>query len=234
MNAILLEKYLEEHPAEAVAEAVRLAVADGYRRSLYLTAKTLLGYKDINKETHGGIIAALEAPTKRKLICVPRGCLKSTIACVAYPIWLLLRDPNLRILIDSELYTNSKNFLREIKGQLESPRLTAIFGQFKSETNWNEGEITIRQRTNVKKEASITVGGVGTTKVGQHYDIIIGDDYNSNKNSLTPEGCEKVINHYRYNQSILEPDGTYVVIGTRYSENDLIGFILNNEIGKVQ
>jgi hypothetical protein len=231
VNAALIERYLAEHPADAVAEAARLAVSNGYRRSLYLTAKTLLGYKDINRDTHGGIISALESPRARKLICVPRGCLKSTIACVAYPIWLLLRNPNLRILIDSELYTNSKNFLREIKAQLETPRMTSVFGTFKSDTNWNEGKITIRQRTIVKKEASITVGGVGTTKVGQHYDVIIGDDYNSNKNSLTPEGCEKVINHYRYNQSILEPDGTYVVIGTRYSENDLIGFILKNEIG---
>lgn len=201
-----------------------------YRSSLYQTAKFLLDNKDINPHTHGEIIANLECESKRKLICVPRGCLKSTIACIAYPIWLLIRNPNLRILIDSELYTNSKNFLRQIKLHLEDPKLSQIFGNFKSENNWNESEITISQRKRFFKEASITVGGVGTTKVGQHYDFIIGDDMNSNKNSTTAEGCEKVINHYRYNTSILEPTGTYVIIGTRYSERDLIGHILANEI----
>lgn len=210
--------------------ALTSAQIDVYKSSLYQTTKYLLGNKDINENTHGDIIRCLESPSKRKLICVPRGCLKSTIACVAYPIWLLINNPDLRILIDSEIYSNSKNFLREIKQHLESEYVTKLFGKFKTESNWNEGEITIKQRTKIVKESSITVSGVGAIKVGQHFDVIIGDDYNSNKNSLTKEGCEKVIQHYRYNTSILEPTGTYVIIGTRYSELDLIGHILNNEV----
>lgn len=229
-TAILLNNVLSQVPPEQREAAQIKALNSIYKNSLYRTAKHLLSYKDINEKTHGGIIRALESDSKRKLICVPRGCLKSTIACVSFPIWLLINNPNLRILIDSELFNNSKNFLREIKAHLVSPRLTKIFGEFKTDENWNASEITIRQRTEVKKEASITVGGVGTTKVGQHYDVIIGDDYNSNKNSATPEGCQKVIDHYRYNTSILEPMGIYVVIGTRYSELDLIGFILKNEM----
>jgi hypothetical protein len=149
---------------------------------------------------------------------------------VAYPIWLLLRNPNLRILIDSELYMNSSKFLREIKSHLETPLMASLFGEFRGST-WNEDEILIRQRGVVKKEASITVGGIGTTKVGQHYDVIIGDDYNSPKNSNTPENAAKVVDHYKYNTSILEPEGTYVIIGTRYSSGDCIGHILTNELG---
>jgi hypothetical protein len=213
------------------SKAMKDVLADRYRSSLYSLSRECFGYKDVNERTHGEIIGKLENKSQRKLLVMPRGSLKSTIGCVSYPIYLLVNNPNLRILIDSELYTNSKNFLREIKAQLEKPLMTAIFGAFKSSV-WNESEIVISQRTQVKKEASITVGGVGTTKVGQHYDVIIGDDYNSNKNSATPEGCQKVIDHYRYNTSILEPMGTYVVIGTRYSENDLIGHIIKNEIGE--
>ncbi len=80
------------------------------------------------------------------------------------------------------------------------------------------------------KEASITAAGIGTTKVGQHYDVIIGDDYNSQNNTNSPDNAKKVIDHYRYNISILEPEGLYVIIGTRYSELDLIGHIIANEI----
>jgi hypothetical protein len=207
---------------------VRSELRETFRKSLYHTAKFLLDFKDVNKETHGEIISALESDSKRNLICVPRGCLKSTIACVAYPIWRLINNPDLRILIDSELYTNSSTFLREIKQHLESERFTKLFGPMKSKV-WNESEIIIRPRNKKLKEASITVGGIGTTKVGQHFDVIVGDDYNSPSNTNTKENAEKVIAHYKYNISILEPTGTYNIIGTRYSQNDLIGHILDHE-----
>lgn len=200
-----------------------------YRKSLYALCKDLLDYKDVNASTHGNIINALECDSTRKLICVPRGCLKSSIACVAYPIWLLINNPNLRILIDSELYTNSKTFLREIRGHLESPTLKLLYSDFITRP-CNESEITIKQRKINRKEASITVGGIGTTKVGQHYDVIIMDDMNSPNNTGTPENAKKVVDHYRYNISILEPKGTLVVIGTRYSASDLIQHILDNEV----
>lgn len=199
------------------------------RTSLKYLAKHTLKMRDVNTHTHGDMINALESEAKRKLIIMPRGSLKSSIGIVAYAIFSLLKNPNERILIDSELYTNSKNFLREIKQHLEGELLTYLFGEFKGPV-WNESEIVISQRTNVYKEASITVGGIGTQKTGQHFTMILGDDYSSPSNTNSPENAEKVIAHYRYNQSILEPTGSYVIIGTRYSERDLIQFIKDNEI----
>lgn len=204
-------------------------IRDEYKESLYLTAKVLLGYKDITWKTHGDVIEALEAPTKRKLIVLPRGCFKSSICSVSFPIWLLLRNPNLRILLDSELYTNSKNFLREIVAHFNSEKLIDLWGSFEANP-WNEGEVTIRQREIVRKEASLTASGVGAGKTGQHYDVIVSDDLNSPNNSNTKEGREKVIMHYRYNQAILEPGGIMVIVGTRYSADDISGFVLQNEI----
>lgn len=220
---------LSEDQSE-VEEAWREKHASLYRNHLYPTCKHLLGYKDMTWGTHGEMIKALEAGSRRKLIVMPRGTFKSSIGVVGYAIWKLLQNPNERILIDSEIYSNSKNFLREIKAHLTSTRVTDLFGPFKSDTNWNEGEITIRQRTQAYKEASITCGGIGTVKVGQHFSIIIADDMNSGNNSLTPENCKKVISHYQMNTAILEPDGIYVVIGTRYNQLDIIGHILENEI----
>jgi len=212
------------------AKALKQLLQESYRDSLFHTSQRLCDHKDINERTHLPIIRALESPTKRKLICVPRGTFKSSICSVDYPIWLLLNNTNLRILLDSEIYGNSKNFLREIKGILKSERFINIFGDW--ETNvWNESEIVIGARNKTLKEASITVSGIGAQKTGQHYDVIIGDDYNSPGNSGTPEGRQNVISHYQYNQSILEPNGIYVIVGTRYSEDDLIGWVIKNELG---
>lgn len=214
---------------EADTQTLKLAVQKAYADSLWHTTKDLLQFKDLMPKTHLPIINALEAPTKRKLICVPRGTFKSSIASVAYPIWLLINNPDLRILIDSEIYTNSKNYLRQIKNFMISEQFMMIFGDWRTDV-WNEGEIIIKPRTKILKDPSILAGGIGTTKVGHHYDVIIGDDYNSPSNSETFEQRKKVIDHYQMNQSILEPNGIYVVIGTRYSEGDLIGWILENEL----
>lgn len=211
---------------EAVLEGMRMKA----RANIYYTCKTLLGYKHMTPHTHQEMCDALQAPTKRKLIVMPRGTFKSSIGVVGYSIWSLINNPNLRILIDSEVYLNSRNFLREIKAHLQSEWFVKLFGSFRSENNWNEAEITISQRTTTLKEASITCGGIDTVKVGQHYDIIIADDLNSGNNSLTREGCEKVIRHYQMSMAILEPEGTFIVIGTRYNVNDIPGYILANEV----
>ena len=219
---------LDELPDEDAPAIIQEMTREFYRKDFYMFAKKLIGYKDMSFKTHGCITDLLQGPSKRKLICVPRGCLKSSIACVAFPIWLLINDPNLRILIDSELYTNSSTFIREIKLHMQNQALVDLFGSFVGST-WNSDEIIIKQRTKNLKEASISAGGVETTKVGQHFDYIIHDDLNSPKNSSSPESCQKVVDHYKYNTSILEPDGTMVIIGTRYSANDIIGHILDNE-----
>lgn len=211
-------------------DAYSHVVADLYRNSLYHLCKFGLGYREINRRTHGGIIRSLESPSLRKLLVMPRGTFKSSIGVVGYSIQTLLKDPNKRILIDSENYQNSRNFIREIRGKLEQTSMTDLYGEFRSDDNWAEGSITIKQRNKVFKESSVTASGVGANKTGQHYDVIIHDDLNTDKNSNTPELCRKVIDHYKMNTSILEPNGIMVVIGTRYSELDVIEFILQNEV----
>lgn len=223
------------HVAEALRAKPRSEtisfLRDLYRRSLFHTAKYLCGFNEVSLTTHGNIIRALEAKTPRKLIVCPRGAFKSSIGCIAYPIWLMINDYNTRILLDSQLFTNSKDVVTKAKRILETTHAEEIFGQFRGDEHWTDSSFTIRQRTTNHVEASLSAGGVGTTRVGKHYDVIIGDDYNSDKNSATQDGRLKVIEHYKYNLSILEPHGQYILIGTRYADNDIIGHILENEIG---
>lgn len=206
-------------------------IADEYRSSLYKTAKDLCGYTDMTKQTHAGMCDALQSDTKRKLIVMPRGTFKSSVGVVGFCVWLLLINADIRILIDSEKYENSKNFIGEIKGKLEDPYVTSIFGPFRSNSKWTEGAFTIRQRKKLLKEASVTASGMGAGKTSQHYDVIIHDDLNTEENSENPEQRKKILRHYKMNTSILEPNGTLVVIGTRYATDDVIGHILENEVG---
>lgn len=231
MNIDHILKQIEGLSPKAQIETCYSALREVFLNDFYLFAKYGLGYKDMTWFTHGETIQTLECDATRKLVILPRGTFKSSLACVAYPMWRLQKDPNLTILLDSEVYNNSKNFLREIRTHLESERFTKIFGE-QVGSRWGESEIIVKGRTHNRKEASITVGGIGTVKVGQHYDICLGDDYNSPRNSETPEKCQKVIDHVRYNLNILNPKGEYVWIGTRYAERDISGWILKDILGE--
>lgn len=213
---------------EIELQAIKEITQERFKESLFHTAKHLCGFKDITRYTHGPICNALESPTKRKLIVCPRGSFKSSIGVTAYCIWLIINDPNIRILITSEVYTNSKNFIREIKAIIESKYFIEIFGDIRGD-RWGEGEMTVK-RSKQYKEATITVAGVGTVKVGQHYSHILLDDVNSNKNSNTPENCQKIIDYYKYLISILDPGGIISITATRYAQLDLIQNCLDNEI----
>lgn len=221
---------LEKLPDPARKAVVIETLRNWFKGSLYITCKYLLGYDAMTKHTHGDMCEMLSSDAKKKLIAMPRGTFKSSIGVVGYSIWKFMQNPNLRIMIDSEKYENSKNFIREIKGKLEDPLFIQLFGEWRSESNWSEGSITLKHRTLIKKEASITASGVEAGKTGQHYDIIIHDDLNTHENSETIESRAKVLRHYQMNVSILDPGGEVLLIGTRYATQDVIGFVLQNEI----
>lgn len=228
MQANVLDKYKSLRHEERRA-VDRELLAQKYKDDLLATTRVLCGFKDATERTHGPIIRALESASKRKLIVCPRGAFKSSISVVAYTVWRLIRDPNERILIDSEVFTNSRNFIRQIKAILENYRFVSIFRDWRG-PDWTATTITVATRTIEHKESSITAGGVGTIKTGQHYSVIIADDLNSQQNSGSPENAQKVLEHYRYYTSLLEPNGTIVVVGTRYSQLDVIQNILDTEV----
>lgn len=218
-------KMIKDAPIGQRAAPAQMALRKIYLSNFFLFAKVFLEYKELEEDVHGQFVRVFESKATRKIVVMPRGTFKSTLGSIAYPIWRLLKNPNETILLDSELYTNSKNFLREIKGHFQSEKMERVFGK-QVGTKWDEGEIILGTRTKNIKEASITVGAIGTTKIGQHYQVIIGDDLNSPQNSETPEKCQKVIDHVRYNLNILNPGGEYLIIGTRYGERDVIGWLL--------
>lgn len=233
LNELILDEFraLRAHDKARAHYVAKEGFKKLWLNDFFLFTRDFLNYKDLDYDVHGQFIKVFESNAARKLVVMPRGTFKSTLGSVAYPIWRLLKNPNNTILLDSELYSNSKNFLREIKAHFESEKMSYYFGE-QVGNKWDEGEIILKSRTRNIKEASITVGGLGTTKIGQHYELIIGDDYNSPQNSESPEKCQKVIDHVRYNLNILNPGGEYLFIGTRYAERDVIGFFLGDVLGE--
>lgn len=197
---------------------------------LYFFAKYILGYAQIEEQPHREMCDFIQHPNKKKLLLEPRGSFKSTVAAIAYPIWRIVKNPDIRILIDSEDLANSKKMLSAIKTHFESNEtFRSLFGDLRGD-KWTESEVYVLGRTRVAREPTIATSGVETPRVGLHFDLIIYDDLHSVHNVGTPEQIEKVVNHWRLGSSILEPEGEEITIGTRWHMADLYGVIIEQEI----
>ena len=178
-------------------------------------------------------------PTRQKLLLVPRMHLKTTLVTIGKVVQWIAEDPTVRILIANATYNMATAFLTIIKRHLtNNPLLIEIFGNLALDPEkWSENAITLNQSTHTtggEKEATVFCYGMGGKMTSQHYDKIILDDLVNEDNVGTMDQIEKTIKFYKYAQPLLAKDGEFIIIGTRYHEADLYGYILNKENGLLQ
>ena len=173
------------------------------------------------------------------LLLMPRGTFKSTIVTIGLTLQYVLNEPNARILIDSETFSKSKAFLREIIDHfLSNPKYREIFkaihGMYPFEKKskaklWTDSELILPCRTRPLKEPTISCAGIDVTKTGMHYDLIIMDDLHSEKNVTNIEQIKQVIDHYKLGLALLDPGKPLIVVGTRWSFKDLYQHLIDFE-----
>ena len=227
------------------------------RTDLFFLAKEILGYDKMTEATHQELcdyttsILPNPPPTNaiqekhpefdpRKnllLLLMPRGTFKSSIVTVSFTLQMVLNEPNIRILIESETFSKSKAFLREIIEHLinnEKYRevFRAIHGMYpfvkkSSAKLWTDSELILPCRTRPLKEPTISCAGIDVTKTGMHYDLIIADDLHSEMNVTNSDIIQKVIDHFKLAFSLLDPGKPMIVIGTRWHMLDLYQHIID-------
>jgi len=203
-----------------------------------LLATEILGY--IVKPFHFSMMK-FQFLHPNNLQLVYRGSGKTSICTVTKSVHVLLKDPNLRILIASKTTGNAESFLKEIKAHFEKDKLVEMFGTYYDRNRkWDNREIEIAQRTKITKESTITCIGIDGTVVSKHYDIIFSDDLVDQNNSLTEYMREKTKDFY-YSAicPTLEPPdknvphrGEHHRQGTRFHYNDLYGHLIENELAE--
>jgi len=198
------------------------------RESLFYFTKFCLGYAELQPNPHKEVCKFAEdiaGKDRFGLDLEPRGSFKTSIFSQALPVWLLLRNPNVRILLDSQVLQNSMDNLGVVKAHLASERFRYLFGDYCG-NHWSQEEITISKRTmHNLKEPSVRCASPERVQVGPHYDFIIADDLVSDINSKTLEQRRMVKDHFRLLFSLLEPDGKIIVVGTRWHYDDVYDMI---------
>jgi predicted phage terminase large subunit-like protein len=167
------------------------------------------------------------ATKKKKLVLIPRGHLKTKLITIGRTIQRLTMDHGIRVLIYSATWQMAVDILSAIQKQLKTcSMLHQLYGDItEGATIWSQDRIKLKD--NNKREPSITAAGIDNNLVGGHYELIIMDDVVNRDNINTMDQMLKVQNRYKDALDLLEPNGEMVVIGTRWHDADLYGWILD-------
>lgn len=162
-----------------------------------------------------------------RLVLYPRGHRKSFYAAM-YACWRIVCDPSISIVYLSATSDLAESQLRTIKGTLDSPIVRKIWPDLINvdegkREKWTSTEICVddpRRKAEGTRDSTVKAGGLTTNITGAHCDLIILDDMVVPKNN-TEEGRRQVMSQYSQLQSILNPGGMILAVGTRYHPKDI-------------
>jgi len=178
------------------------------------------------------------AEYRRRVVLLPRGHLKSTIGSVGYVLWRIFRNPNIRVLVGTNILSLSNSFIRELRQWFEdkdlqervwnntasyihAPLVPAMDKSRRSranhEENFTEAEdkkviwnnSAIQVLRQAKfKEPTVYSVSVITKVTGQHYDLLILDDIVDFDNVATLTKMERTYEWAQDLESVLDPSHT--------------------------
>ena len=216
-------------------EAKRLFLQEFFKKD-FRAFVYMLGYRDTGKFHEEqmkkiGKVRFLGENSVRRLWLWSRGFFKTSLLTEAHTVWLIVNNPNIRVLIVSYTISVAMKPLGAIKNHfMLNPEFRFFFKEWCPVAN-KDGKIefgttenfTVPNRGKAYKEPTVMCAGVGTNITGLHFDYMKIDDL-VNKDAVTNETqIESSKNYY----SLLRPifDNPTIpredVIGTIYHFNDL-------------
>jgi hypothetical protein len=163
-------------------------VLEDFRNHLYFSFKYLgLGEPTAKQYAMG---YRLQAGDRNFILQAGRGDGKSVIMA-AYVSWLLLKDPNITILILSAAADRAIKFVSQVRMVLtQVPYMRHLEPQeFDKDSAFG---FNVHIRTKFSQDLSVTARGITSQITGLHADVIVCDDIEIPENSDSPQAREKL------------------------------------------
>ncbi len=220
--------------------AISKAMFDHFR----LFVSEVMGYN--NAQFHNELDDQLSNDLNKKIcIALPRGTGKTTHMSIAYPLWEIAKNHNLRILLVSSTATIAKNFMVEIINNIEgNPKYhfwAKAIDQYKKgvvpkmrirhrrEEHWTDDSITIGRDGLKMKDPTIHTVGLFGSILSKRADIIIVDDVVTQENSATEDQRQKIKDWiYTTLMPVLIPGGRFIYLGNTWHMDDLVSNLLKD------
>lgn len=152
---------------------------------------------------------------------MPRGHGKSEAACVVFPTWAILSQPDIRVAVISKTARLAGERTEKVVEYVE--RYAERFGVEIEDAAGQQ----LTTRANDHKEATIAPYGLESQLTGKHFDVIVYDDLVDWENQRTATQRRNVRNYFRdYTDNLPDPDSVLeqpvqAMIGTRKHPKDL-------------
>ena len=201
----------------------------------------------LTKEVHLPLCNFLQSPYPlKKLIELPRGFLKTTIASEYYPIWCAINNPSIRILIVQNTFDNAAKRVYNIRSIFEKHELfralyPELIPNFNSKSVRWSNECAEVNRPKTYPEGTFEAAGIQTKITARHFDKIIEDDLvtaetsDLSEDEIAPnmEDVAKAIGWHKMatNLSIDYKTFERIQIGTRWFQEDMINYVKTKEPG---
>lgn len=227
----------DQFSTEARFELLREFFRRDFRSLIYLLGyKTLGAFHKEQVEALSQIRILDEMTPSRRLWLWSRGFFKTTLITECHSVYLILNNPDIRMLLCSNTISIAEDMLKNIKNHfIGNQALRHFFKEFCPEPNTvgkiefgTSQDFTSPARKLLRKEPTVMVAGVGTNLTGLHFDYMKLDDLVT-KDSVTNDTQIQASKDY---YSSLRPlfDNAAVpredVVGTIYHFNDLYVSVL--------
>ena len=215
MNPILLKKTLNN-----LYLFYRAFVANGYEDNVHAPHIEKIARK---------LTEITFKPTAKNRLCVsvPPQHSKSSLITIAYTVWLILQNPNLKILVINAESSLSETFGIQIRDLIG--RLNGLNGITISNVKSSSTYIMFEKNGKLAKGHIRLVGASGSI-TGHPEDVIIIDDPYKGIDDITPTLLEK---KWLWYSTIVEqrfrPRTIGIILHTRWHSNDLIGHLQEEE-----
>jgi len=173
----------------------------------------------------GVLLDAINGGKKRLLISCPPRFGKSTLFSTGLPSWFLGSNPDKRAILVGHTFDLAADFSHKARTILEEsgPEVfgVSIDGKRSARNDWQiEG----------RKGGCLAVG-VGGPVLGRGGDLIVVDDIVKNSDQATSETFQRSFRDW-WNSTLmtrLEPGGTVILTGTRWTDDDPIAWLLEQD-----
>ena len=162
---------------------------------------------------------------RRLMVFLPPRSSKSVICSKLFPAWYMGRHPNHEILSVSHSDQLSSDFGRAVRDLVGNEMFQTIFPQVKLRS-----DVRSAGKWQTNHNGVYVAAGVKTQIAGRGAHVAILDDVMSEEDAFSEAGRRYVKEWFPAGlRTRLMPSGSIVIINTRYHEDDICGWLLDNE-----
>jgi hypothetical protein len=155
---------------------------------------------------------------RRLVLLVFRSAGKSKLVGV-FCAWLLLNDPDLRILVLAAEHDLARKMVRNVKRIVERHPVTRRLVPRRAE-QWASDQFTVRRRL-TRRDPSLLARGIGANITGSRADVVICDDVEVPNTCATATRREELRSRLHEISYVLMPGGLQLYVGTPHSYDSI-------------